>query len=212
MTPVIDTVADAAPFAVSGTNNGDQVTIADVLPLASPQLAKISEASGNFEALSFANKSQVVFSEGSGGNTISVNLPAQPAGLTSLTINSGTGSNEVDVAATPTGVATAINQEGNPSRTVIGSTLAKFNTGLGNLAKILGTVQVTNASPGELYVDDSSRTLHDTVTLTSTTISTSGPPAIANITYDNTFDQVQLALTSGADTVNVQSTQSGAAP
>src|SRR5947208_1516181 len=92
-------------------------------------------------------------------------LPAIPPERTAVTlwsaptinISSNSGIDEIDILAVP-GVTTLNTDTNNgvPDHTVIGSTLATFNAGVGTLANILGTVNINDSGGvGDLHIDDS---------------------------------------------------------
>ncbi len=170
---------------------------------------------GAGEVINWRNATTVIVNGSSHPDTITENLPTQedsgsPNALTTLNIDAGSGSDEIDILATPAGVTTNTDtQPGNPDRTVIGSTFAAFNSGTGTLANINGPVNVSDSGGdgGELFVDASGDLGPDVVTLTSTTIVGAAP---VTITYEPGITVVQLALTANADSVDVLSTNAEA--
>lgn len=217
LTPVASlTINDASASTTENIVAGPTSTGIDPILLATAPTYQVTFASPAAESIGWRNAATVTVNGTIGNDTVVVNLPTRvdaPAGafsLTTLNVTPGSGADEIDVLATPTGVTTHIDtQVGNPDRTVIGGTFAAFNTGGGVLANILGAVSVTDGGGvGQLYVDDSGAAAGVTATVTATTIAVGATPAI---TYDSNMAVVQLALTAFGDTVNVTSTQSGTA-
>ena len=181
-----------------------------------PGATNIIEAPANAESVTFANPTtSLTVNLGDGNDIIEVRSFDAAWIAPTININGGNDQDEIRIAATPAVATTNVDTNtGDPDRTIIGRNIntgtgisfAQFNTGLGTLDGIAGVINVNDSGGvGQLYVDDSGDTDPDVVTFTSTAITGAAPAAI---NYDGTgvFRVVQLALSRGVNTVNVNST------
>ncbi|MEX2113817.1 MAG: Ig-like domain-containing protein [Pirellulales bacterium] len=81
--PVIDLVA-AATLTVDGTAADNAINYSQG-SLATRGLVSVD----NFESIEFANKTSLVINAGAGSDTINLNNPSTPTGLTGITVNGG---------------------------------------------------------------------------------------------------------------------------
>jgi hypothetical protein len=158
LSPITDTVASPtfifdAPAAATTVNvvNGPNV--------GGTQTDEINDGgSGAFELIDFGNKTDATVNINNAGATTTTDVTTAAAGLASLFVNSGAGSDTVDVQATPSGVVTTVD-----TGSVAGSSI---NVGLaGSLSSISGVVvaQATGGS-GTLVLNDGSDTTSSTAT------------------------------------------------
>ncbi|HUY90682.1 MAG TPA: DUF4214 domain-containing protein [Pirellulales bacterium] len=96
LAPVIDNVA--GPLVVNGTNGDDAINYS--ADPANPGNGLVSV--NNLETISFVNKSSLTINAGAGNDTINLNNPSTPTGLTGITVNGGdpTASNTLIVNGT----------------------------------------------------------------------------------------------------------------
>ena len=141
----------------------------------------------------------LTFDGGTGADTININVPSPEADLTTLNVNAGSGNDAVNVLATASTVTTNIDtQLGTPDTTTIGNA--------GSLAGILGDVYVQDSGGvGALVVDDSADGTGQTMTITSTTVTTSAATGIIHYDYNPTSGITSLTINAGTgdDTINV---------
>jgi hypothetical protein len=83
LAPVIDTVA--GPLVVNGTAGDDAINYS--ADPASPSRGLVSV--NNLETISFLNKTTLTLDAGAGSDTINLNDPTTPTGLTGITVNGG---------------------------------------------------------------------------------------------------------------------------
>jgi hypothetical protein len=99
--PVVDTVVSPL-LTVNGTGGDDAINYTD--DPANPGNGLVSV--NNFETISFLNKTSLIIAAGAGSDTINLNDPATPTGLTGITVNGGdpTSSGDTLVVNGTTGV------------------------------------------------------------------------------------------------------------
>ncbi|HVX13123.1 MAG TPA: DUF4214 domain-containing protein [Pirellulales bacterium] len=83
LAPVVDTVA--GPLTVTATNANDAINYSADPSIAGNGLVSVN----NLETTSFLNKSSLTIDDLAGGDTINLNNPTTPAGLTGITVNGG---------------------------------------------------------------------------------------------------------------------------
>ncbi len=171
-----------------------------------PELLYEVNFDGAFESIAFRNQAALTVNTEGGLDAVTMNLPTQlDDSLASVAINSGLLDDSVQVLATPAGVSTSVDLgPGLVDEAYIGVLSADYDTGVGTLSNIQGTVDVIDSDFGGLFVDNSGDTAGDSYTFTDSSITGTG---FAPITYSNTFlDQIELLGGSGDDTYDVQST------
>jgi hypothetical protein len=160
-----------------------------------------------------------------------------PGQITSINVYAGSGSNSVNVLATPAGTPTYIDDTGNDT-VVVGNYNGSVNNGAGSLGNIQGSVDVYGSGSTALYLDDSGDSVGRNVVLYDGSISYSGSAPIyytptasssGGVSYlavyggnggygGNTFTVddtsnlaagTYLSTGNGNDTVNVYATQGG---
>src|SRR5207253_6475913 len=88
--PLTDT-SSAVNFTFTATSGGEEINVVDGPVVGGMQTTEInSGASGTFELLDFANKTNVTINTGGGTDIVTVNNPTPAAGLTTLTVNGDT--------------------------------------------------------------------------------------------------------------------------
>jgi uncharacterized protein (TIGR03118 family) len=172
-------ITDVAP--VTGTYTFNAPPTPNILNVVNGPAAGLTEVNSaesppRFEKVDFGNKAKVVVSALGGlkgaNQSVTVNAPAQAAGLSALTIATGVGTNKVTVTATPPNVPVTVNAGGNDKVSVTAC-------GLGSLASVKGAVDTVNAGPGTvtLNVDAGNR-----VATVLSTGPNSGTVSLANLT------------------------------
>ena len=198
LSPVTDTVPSPtfifdAPAAATTVNvvNGPSTT------------TEINDGgTGAFELIDFANKTAATVNVNNAGATTTVDTTTASAGLSSLFVNSGAGTDTIDVQATPTGVTTTTD-----TGSVTGSTTS---IGLNHLlTSILGpvVVQSTGGTTNTLTVDDSAETVPTTYTLSGSVITATSFPT--TITLAGTGITTLNLDSSGDSTVNLDQLAQG---
>ena len=149
----------------------------------------LTSSSSGIPTFEFSNKSDVNVDGGPAGNIFDVNsVPS------SLTINTGSGNDTVNVFATPSGSSTTIDA-GGPNQT--------FNAGSSTtpLSQIVGTLLFNGVNTAMYFVDsDNSNTVAYTVTNSAVTSGTT------SIGYRGTGTVNVSTGTSPLDTIGVEST------
>ncbi|MES2791685.1 MAG: FG-GAP-like repeat-containing protein [Planctomycetota bacterium] len=216
LSPVIDTVASAT-LTIGGTAAADTINVVNGPIIGADQTTQVN--SNTFELMNFANKTAVTINAGDGADTVMVNFTIAAAGLDNLNVNGGNATDEVDVLAIPGITLNVDTQVGDPDRLVIGSTLATFNTGVGNLNTVLGTINYDDGGGvGDLYIDNSGDAVGRTLTQSAIavvpvfggagfSINPEWLPNFINYTGD-AITSVQIAAGSGADTITLNATSS----
>lgn len=148
-----------------------------------------------FELIDFANKIAVTANVNVAGATTTIDTATASAALTTLDVNSGAGSETVDVESTPSGVTTTTDT-GSPA----GSTTTVGLSGL--LTSILGpvTVQSTGGS-NKLVVDDSAEPTPQAYTIDNSVITATSMPS--TITLGGTGITTLNLDSSGGSVVNL---------
>jgi hypothetical protein len=194
---VTDT-ATAAAYTVSGTAGDDVIGITD-----SPTSGQTRVTGTGGPVVSFENKAAVTVAALGGSDTVTINLTAAAAGLTTLTVDTGTGGDTVAVWATPTGLTTNVTSSGTPSdndQVTVGNA--------GDMQAVLGPVNVTN--PGgatQLTLDDSADTTGRAVTITPSSVSGLSPGLIGFMASD--VPVLTIAGGSGDDEITILGVPSG---
>lgn len=194
-----------------GAGNDTDVVLRD-----GPGASNIIEAPANAESVTFANPTgSLTVNLGSGADIMEVRSFDAAWVAPTININGEDENDEIRIGASPAVATMNVNtNNGTPDRTIIGRNIntgnaiafAEFNTSLGTLDGIAGVINVDDSGGvGELFVDDSGDTDPDAVTFTSTAITGAAPAAI-NYNGTGSLRVVQLALSRGVNTVNVNST------
>lgn len=206
LSPITDTVA-VTNFTFNGTGSGEIVnmvngpTVFTVDCGAGCQSTQINSGSGSFELINFAHKTNVTADGAGGGDTIVLDNPNLAEGLTSLTINGGSGIDTINIRRTIVALGVAVNGGSENDTINIGSSGNSLDT-------ILGTVTVngdTSTTGDTLNLNDQGDTDAHTYTVNSTTLSRNGA---ALITY-GTIEQINVNGGSGGNIVDVRSTAFG---
>ena len=183
---------------------------------------------GGLVPMDFANKSNVTINAGTGDDTVVLNNSAAATGLGSLTLDTWSGSDTVNVLSTPAGTSTQITSTAffadGPDEVTVGNA--------GSVQAIQGTLDVSDdALFNDLTIDDSADTAGRTATLSRGSISGLAPATITWSVFDmgtltvnggsggNTFNVFETVLSTvsnlntgaGNDTVNVQCVLGGSA-
>jgi Ca2+-binding RTX toxin-like protein len=209
--PVTDTMAVAnytfnAPAATVDLNlvNGDVANTVQINSGAVP----------SFERVNLGNKTNININAGPVANVVTVNTTVATSGLSSVVIKTSFDADEIDVLAIPTITLNLDTELGVPDTVVVGGTAATFNTGVGTLASILGTINVTDSGGlGGLFVDDSADVVGRTFIQTALaavpffggagfSINPTHLPGFINYVASSA-GPVQLATGSGADSVQL---------
>jgi hypothetical protein len=114
---------------------------------------------GTFELINFGNKTAVTANVDNSGATTTVETTTAAAGLSTLLVNSGAGSDTIDVKSTPSSVTTTTDMgSGTGSTTNIGDA--------GVLTHILGAVNVqSTGGSNTLNLDDAAEATAETYTI-----------------------------------------------
>ena len=198
--PITDTNV-AANYTINGTAVADTINVVNG-PSGTTQVN--SGGTPTFELINFANKTNVTVDALAGVDVIAVNFTAVPAGLTGLTIETGSGNDMVNVLATPAGVTTnVINAVAGGGETTFASA-----GNMGNVQGLLGPVNFSNAIGFvNLTVDDSADAVGRTVTMTNAALTGLAPAAIGYVNADTTM--IVIRGGTGGDTFHVNSTIGG---
>ncbi len=156
---------------------------------------------GAFELIDFANKTTATVNVNNAGATTTVETTTASAGLSSLFVDSGVGTDTIDVQKTPIGVTTTTD-----TGSVSGS-----NTDIGFnhlISSILGPVVVqSTGGTNTLTVDDSAQAAPTTYTLSGSVITATSLPT--TITLGGTGIATLNLDSSGNSTVNLDQLAQG---
>ena len=137
LSPVTDTVP-ASTYTFSAPADDVEIDLLDGLKIGSLQTTEIDSPTDDFALVHYANKTSVTINSGNPAQTILLNNSKAATGQTSLTINTGASPDQVDLAATPPGVAiTVFTFAGDDSASVAGAgipegTTSTINAGVGS--------------------------------------------------------------------------------
>jgi hypothetical protein len=191
LSPVTDTVPSPT-FIFTAPGGATTVNVVNG-PAGTTQIN--DGGTGAFELFNFSNKTAATVNVNNAGATTTVDTTTASAGLSSLHVFSGAGTDTIDVQATPSGVTTTTDT-GSPSG-------SNTNVGLNHLlTSIKGPVVVqSTGGANTLTVDDSAETVPTSYTLASSVITaTSFPTAISFA--GGGFTTLNLD-SSGSSTVNL---------
>jgi uncharacterized protein (TIGR03118 family) len=128
-----------------------------------------SDSPPTFEKVDFANKTNVTVNAlggpGPGGTAqvVTIKNPAQASGLSSLTVNTGTGANAVVVSATPSSVATRVNAGGSDTVSVTAAGLGTGGSDTINAGPTAGAVTLNVDAGGKMVTVQSGATVNSGV-------------------------------------------------
>jgi len=206
------------------TNNGTSETVDFTTPTAtlvvnldSGGIGADTITLGAFDSASSISTS-ITINGGSGTDTIINNITGPANFVPTITINGQNDNDEVRILATATGTTTNVDtNNGALDRVVIGGAFSSFNTGSGSIGNLLGVVNVNDSGgANEVYIDDSSVSAASTWTLNSLgatpvfgggglQLTKTGSAGVISFTRFSTV-VLQLALGTGDDTININST------
>jgi hypothetical protein len=225
LAPIQDTAA-AGSLTVNATVAGNAIRITDGGTANGFTATEV--AVDSFEPIFFANKAAVTVNALDGDDMVTLNNPTAAVGLQSLTVDAGSGSDQVNVLATAAGVNTEITNS-----TGVKADLDTVTVGeAGSVQGIEGPLTVTNLSGlTDLSVFDNADTAARTITLSAQGLFGLAPASInfvggdlrslavsggsAGNTFNvtgtptNQFGTLTTTLNTGAgtDAVNVQTTE-----
>jgi hypothetical protein len=98
LAPVDDTIP-ATNFTLNVPVGAQRINVTDGPIIGGLATMQMASATGAFELINVANKTNVTINASSEGDRVSINQPTAPAGVSSLTVNLGDGNDRVELAA-----------------------------------------------------------------------------------------------------------------
>jgi hypothetical protein len=208
LSPVIDTVTSPT-FIFDATAAATTVNIVDGPTVSGTQTDEINDGGTvTFELIDFANKTVVTANINNAGATTTLDVSNGAVGLSTLYVNSGAGSDNVNVEAVPSGIAVNVD-----TGSVSGSTTTVGDASL--TADILSPVAVrSTGGSNTLTIDDSADSSSTTVTLDNSSGNESAPSEVTGLSsgaieYGAGITAVNINGGSGGNTFNVNATATG---
>ena len=203
-------ITDLAPatnttFATATTDG--PVNVVNGAVTGSTQTLEVNDAGvGSFAVTDMANKTHVTVDTNGGNDTVLLDLPAAPAGLSTLFLNSYTGSDSFAVQETPFGVSTTINGL-SPTNSASGPDSVTVGSGL-TVQQILGPVNISDdAYYVDIVINDVIDPVGQTVNFGCSSVQGLAP---AVISYNQSaINTLTMNLGGGANTVTVSCTVAG---